>query len=276
MNYELLVAIAWTIAVRACDAFILASLVGDPSVTPLTLEHALEAYEHVRLPPANHVLTGSRESGRMYEFVDEYDFGDCDQLRVGLPLRGNGTGCHRTGRMKIHGARSCGWKTILTLRNSMSLRVVYPIPPRTLPKLSFSANTGLIHAVERLSCLPPHRRERDRTSCQYPRALREIDDRMRDMMSDEPGRIPFTSTHRVLDVAQRQICAESRGAFVGPMDPRDFLDASVPPPPLREDGRERVMPAVSFKALKDVKTEVEMYPIYIFICQKLDEEHIMD
>ncbi|TFY51588.1 hypothetical protein EVG20_g10929 [Dentipellis fragilis] len=62
------------------DAFILASLLGDPSVTPLTLEHALKAYEHVRLPLANHVLTGSRESGRMYEFVGEYDFGDCEQL----------------------------------------------------------------------------------------------------------------------------------------------------------------------------------------------------
>ncbi|KAA1475202.1 FAD/NAD(P)-binding domain-containing protein [Dentipellis sp. KUC8613] len=62
------------------DAFILASLLGDPSVTPLTLEHALQAYEHVRLPLANHVLTGSRESGQMYEFVGKYGFVACDQL----------------------------------------------------------------------------------------------------------------------------------------------------------------------------------------------------
>lgn len=33
-----------------------------------TLSLALQAYEHVRLPAANDVLKGSRESGLMYEF----------------------------------------------------------------------------------------------------------------------------------------------------------------------------------------------------------------
>ena len=33
-----------------------------------TLSRALTAYERVRLPMANHVLKGSRQSGNMYEF----------------------------------------------------------------------------------------------------------------------------------------------------------------------------------------------------------------
>ncbi|KAH9931165.1 FAD/NAD(P)-binding domain-containing protein [Epithele typhae] len=50
------------------DAFILASVLGHPSTDRQTLEAALQAYERVRLPIANHALRGSRESGDMYEF----------------------------------------------------------------------------------------------------------------------------------------------------------------------------------------------------------------
>ncbi|KAI0355681.1 FAD/NAD-P-binding domain-containing protein [Trametes cingulata] len=50
------------------DAFILAEVLGHPRTTLSTLHHALSAYEAVRLPLANHVLKGSRESGDMYEF----------------------------------------------------------------------------------------------------------------------------------------------------------------------------------------------------------------
>ncbi|KAH9839368.1 FAD/NAD-P-binding domain-containing protein [Rhodofomes roseus] len=50
------------------DAFILAHLLGHHSITLARLPQALLAYEHVRLPLANHVLRGSYESGKMYEF----------------------------------------------------------------------------------------------------------------------------------------------------------------------------------------------------------------
>ncbi|KAI8992893.1 FAD/NAD-P-binding domain-containing protein [Trametes punicea] len=50
------------------DAFILAELLGHASTTLPVLPEALSAYEAVRLPMANHVLKGSRESGDMYEF----------------------------------------------------------------------------------------------------------------------------------------------------------------------------------------------------------------
>ncbi|KAH9931159.1 uncharacterized protein BXZ73DRAFT_47441, partial [Epithele typhae] len=40
----------------------------NPSTDRQTLETALQTYERVRLPIANHVLQGSRESGDMYEF----------------------------------------------------------------------------------------------------------------------------------------------------------------------------------------------------------------
>ena len=46
----------------------LASLLRDPLVTRATLSRALEAYETIRLPQANHVQRGSRQSGIMYEF----------------------------------------------------------------------------------------------------------------------------------------------------------------------------------------------------------------
>ncbi|KIK67169.1 hypothetical protein GYMLUDRAFT_156392 [Collybiopsis luxurians FD-317 M1] len=48
------------------DAFILASLLEVASKD--TLPYALEAYQRVRLPFANHVLQGSYDSGLMYEY----------------------------------------------------------------------------------------------------------------------------------------------------------------------------------------------------------------
>ncbi|KAJ3989844.1 FAD/NAD-P-binding domain-containing protein [Lentinula detonsa] len=52
------------------DAFILAALLEH--ATQETIPFALEAYQHVRLPFANHVLKGSYDSGLMYEFNSEY------------------------------------------------------------------------------------------------------------------------------------------------------------------------------------------------------------
>jgi salicylate hydroxylase len=48
------------------DAFILSGLLAK--VTPDSLSRALEAYQAVRVPAANTVLTGSYDSGMMYEF----------------------------------------------------------------------------------------------------------------------------------------------------------------------------------------------------------------
>lgn len=50
------------------DAFVLATLLGNSKTTTDTLALALKAYEHIRLPMASHVLQGSQDSGRMYEF----------------------------------------------------------------------------------------------------------------------------------------------------------------------------------------------------------------
>ncbi|KAI0088036.1 FAD/NAD(P)-binding domain-containing protein [Irpex rosettiformis] len=50
------------------DAYVLAGILGDPSTTRDTLLQALQAYDYVRVPFANHVLQGSYASGRMYEF----------------------------------------------------------------------------------------------------------------------------------------------------------------------------------------------------------------
>ncbi|KAL4266019.1 FAD/NAD(P)-binding domain superfamily protein [Pleurotus pulmonarius] len=52
------------------DAYIIASLISRASET--TVDLALQAYELVRLPVANHVLEGSAESGKMYEFNSQY------------------------------------------------------------------------------------------------------------------------------------------------------------------------------------------------------------
>ena len=46
----------------------MAEILGHPNTTVPMLPRALSAYEAVRLPMANHVLQGSRESGDMYEF----------------------------------------------------------------------------------------------------------------------------------------------------------------------------------------------------------------
>jgi len=54
------------------DAYILASILGHALTTKTTLSQALAAYEHIRLPLANHVLRESRNSGLMYEFNSEY------------------------------------------------------------------------------------------------------------------------------------------------------------------------------------------------------------
>lgn len=60
----------------------LAGILGHPSTTRETLALALRAYEHVRLPFANHVLRGSFSSGRMYEFWHE--IADHDELGAAI------------------------------------------------------------------------------------------------------------------------------------------------------------------------------------------------
>ncbi|EJD03076.1 FAD/NAD-binding domain-containing protein [Fomitiporia mediterranea MF3/22] len=50
------------------DAYVLAQILGSSMCTRKTLAYALKAYEYVRLPMANDVLQGSRDSGLMYEF----------------------------------------------------------------------------------------------------------------------------------------------------------------------------------------------------------------
>lgn len=56
---------------RPKDAYILAQILGYEGVTKETLPNALRAYEKIRMPIANKVLQGSRESGMMYEFNSE-------------------------------------------------------------------------------------------------------------------------------------------------------------------------------------------------------------
>jgi salicylate hydroxylase len=53
------------------DAYVLAGILGDPSTTVDKLSLALQAYDRVRLPFANHVLEGSNVSGKMYEFWND-------------------------------------------------------------------------------------------------------------------------------------------------------------------------------------------------------------
>ncbi|KAF7428286.1 hypothetical protein PC9H_007507 [Pleurotus ostreatus] len=52
------------------DAYIIACLISRASEA--TVDLALQAYELVRLPVANHVLKGSAESGKMYEFNSQH------------------------------------------------------------------------------------------------------------------------------------------------------------------------------------------------------------
>ena len=49
------------------DAYILAGILGHPSVHLENLAEALRAYEHVRLPFANDIVERSRTAGAMYE-----------------------------------------------------------------------------------------------------------------------------------------------------------------------------------------------------------------
>ncbi|KAA1468596.1 hypothetical protein DENSPDRAFT_794640 [Dentipellis sp. KUC8613] len=88
--------------------------------------------------------------------------------------------------------------------------------------------------------------------------------------------VPFSSTHRVLDVVKRQMCAEASGAFVGPMDPIQFLRHFVPPPPLkqRNEKKEEKLEAL-LKSMADTSDEESMYPIYIAVCEQLDPDNIM-
>ncbi|EIN11914.1 FAD/NAD(P)-binding domain-containing protein [Punctularia strigosozonata HHB-11173 SS5] len=51
------------------DAYLLASILGNRSTTISTLPAALQAYQTIRLPMANHVLEQSRVSGMMYAFI---------------------------------------------------------------------------------------------------------------------------------------------------------------------------------------------------------------
>lgn len=50
------------------DAYILSELLGSPLTNLETLSEALKAYEQIRKPLASHVLQGSRDAGRLYEF----------------------------------------------------------------------------------------------------------------------------------------------------------------------------------------------------------------
>lgn len=50
------------------DAYVLSHILGNKLTTKATLRHALSAYEAVRLPAASQVLSGSKESGLLYEF----------------------------------------------------------------------------------------------------------------------------------------------------------------------------------------------------------------
>ena len=54
------------------DAYVLASILGDPSVTRDNLPLALKAYEHVRLPFANHILEASANAGKLCQLRSEH------------------------------------------------------------------------------------------------------------------------------------------------------------------------------------------------------------
>ncbi|TFY51109.1 hypothetical protein EVG20_g11163, partial [Dentipellis fragilis] len=105
-----------------------------------------------------------------------------------------------------------------------------------------------------------------------PLALAQLNTMVSDKLSTH---VPFSSTYRGLDAIKEKMCSESCGAFVGPMDPMDFLKAFVPPPSAQEGGEQRKMPEVSFKKMSEAKNEFDMYPIYIKICKRLDKDHIM-
>lgn len=50
------------------DAYVLAGILGHPSVARRNLSLALKAYEHIRLPLASEVMSKSGKTGPMFEF----------------------------------------------------------------------------------------------------------------------------------------------------------------------------------------------------------------
>lgn len=57
---------------RTQDAYVLSRLLGSSSATRRTLPSVLRAYEAVRRPRANKVITTTRESRRVLEYQEEY------------------------------------------------------------------------------------------------------------------------------------------------------------------------------------------------------------
>lgn len=66
------------------DAYTLASILGHPSVTVETLPQALKAYDHVRLPFANHVLEASNNAGKLCQLRSVYG---TDEPRVAAAIQ---------------------------------------------------------------------------------------------------------------------------------------------------------------------------------------------
>lgn len=62
----------------------LAGILGDPSVTRENLPQALKAYEHVRLPFANHVLKASSNAGRICQLRSAEG---TDETKVALAMQ---------------------------------------------------------------------------------------------------------------------------------------------------------------------------------------------
>jgi len=50
------------------DAYVLAEILGNNATGLDNIERALQAYDYIRRPLASHVLQGSRDACRMYEF----------------------------------------------------------------------------------------------------------------------------------------------------------------------------------------------------------------
>lgn len=65
VGQTLLLATSSGLKVYLQDAYMLSSILGHPSVTLANLPQALKAYEHVRLPFANHILNASNNAGKL-------------------------------------------------------------------------------------------------------------------------------------------------------------------------------------------------------------------
>ncbi|KAF8200714.1 FAD/NAD-binding domain-containing protein [Pholiota molesta] len=96
------------------DAFILGHLLAK--TTPKQLLRSLDAYQAIRLPAANSVLTGSYESGMMYEFDSKY--GD-DYAPWDPPFSDNGGGSTRCPLKQNLNPRFTGAATTLHHGESM-------------------------------------------------------------------------------------------------------------------------------------------------------------